>query len=100
MQEAAGEPQVRPTPAQNAGPPCQGGLGYEVRAGLDDAEVEEQFDPQLALHLLREHKRRLSGPGGKRKNLRTTAQVATNAEVIAALTKRLKAFAVRASKKS
>jgi hypothetical protein len=67
-----------------------------------EREAEEAFDPELAIILLREHARRLStgprqgcGPADKRKNLRTTARVATNEEVRAALVQRLKAFALR-----
>ena len=61
--------------------------------GLDD-----EFDPQLAILLLREHARRLPGSGGKRKNLRTTAQTATNDEVAEALAKRLKGFSLRVAR--
>jgi len=68
---------------------------YEVRCGLDDEQVEEHFDPQLALQLLREHARRLSGSPEKRRNQRTTAQSATGKEIAEALAKRLKGFALR-----
>ena len=67
---------------------------YEVRV-LADAAAEEHFDPQLALVLLREHARRLSGSPDKRKPQRTTAQSATNQEIAEALAKRLKGFALR-----
>jgi len=62
--------------------------------------LDEKFDPELAMQLLREHKRRLPGSAEKRKNLRTTARVASDAEVIAALEKRLKGFALRVAKDS
>jgi hypothetical protein len=64
---------------------------YEVRV-LDSDLVEEHFDPQLALQLLREHARRLPGT---RERQRTTARAATNKEVAEALAKRLKGFALR-----
>ena len=64
---------------------------------LDEAEAEEHFDAELALHLLREHRRHLPGSGDKRKNLRTTARSATNKEIAEALAKRLKGFALRVS---
>ncbi|HEX6741683.1 MAG TPA: hypothetical protein VF079_07820 [Sphingomicrobium sp.] len=63
------------------------------------AAAEEHFDPYLALQLLREHARRLPGSADKRKNRRTTPRVATNAEVLAALEKRLVAFARRQAKR-
>jgi hypothetical protein len=83
----------------------QEALGVEGRPstslgtnGLSEEEatlVEEAFDRELAIALLREHARRLPGAGDKRKNQRTTARAATNQEVQAALVKRLKAFALR-----
>jgi hypothetical protein len=79
---------VRPAPA----PPCQGGESYAVRILPDDV-VEEHFDPALALQLLREHKRGLTGEA--RPAQRTTARSASTEEVVAALTKRLKHFAGR-----
>jgi len=86
-------------PASDAEPPHPGPLPagereYEVRI-LDDAEAEEHFDPELALHLLREHRRHLPGSAETRKNLRTTARSATNKEIAEALAKRLKGFALR-----
>jgi hypothetical protein len=69
--------------------------GYDVRPGLDDPAVEDAFDPQLAIMILREHSRRLPGSPDKRKHFRTTAETATAKEVAEALRKRLKSFALR-----
>lgn len=88
LQEAHGA-DVRPTPA----PPCQGGEQLEVRV-LDDQLAEEHFDPQLAIQLLREHKRHLPGSADTRK-AGAVPRGATAKEIADALTKRLKAFAVR-----
>lgn len=69
---------------------------HQLRIGtLPEEVVEEHFDPQLALHLLREHARRLPGSPDKRKRQRTTAETATNKEIFEELTKRLKGFALR-----
>ena len=65
---------------------------------IEPRDDEESFDPELALLLLREHRRRPPGSPDKRKNLRTTARVATEQEVISALEKRLKGFALRVAK--
>jgi hypothetical protein len=67
----AGGPSTIASPGN--GPPPPGELG------------EDRFNPELALHLLREHKRRLAGSADKRKHQRHAVRVATNAEVIAAL---------------
>jgi hypothetical protein len=67
----------------------------EVRGDFDDPAVEEQFDPQLAILLLREHARRLPGSADKRKAQRTTARAADSKEIAEALAKRLKGFALR-----
>lgn len=96
---------VRPTPA----PPCQGGEEYEIGPStslgtngcygiriLDDAEAEEHFDPQLALQLLREHRRHVAGPAAPRKP-GAAPQTASNEEIAEALAKRLKGFALRVS---
>jgi hypothetical protein len=66
----------------------------------DRAPPPEHFamDPSVALQLLREHKRALAGlPGGSGRGAKRgqRPKVATNAEVRAALTKRLKAFHAR-----
>jgi len=70
-----------PSPAEGEGP--------------SEAEIEAAFDPGLAIVLLREHARRLPGSGDKRKAFKPGHRVASNAEVKAALVKRLKAFGVR-----
>jgi hypothetical protein len=70
---------------------------YEIRCDLDDELVEEHFDPQLALQLLREHARHLSGSSAKRPHQRTTARAADNKEIAEALAKRLRGFALRVS---
>ena len=62
-----------------------------------DAPEMEQMDPTIALQLLREHKRGLPG-GGPPKPGRTPT-IASNAEVRAALVKRLKAFGIRVEEK-
>jgi hypothetical protein len=72
------------------------GEEYEIRI-LDDELFEEHFDPELAMHLLREHKRGLPGVD-RRRHQRTTAESATAREVAEALAKRLKGFALRVSK--
>jgi hypothetical protein len=92
---ALGGSRPHPAQAELESPSPLKGEGYEVRV-LDEAVAEEHFDPQLALHLLREHRRHLPGPGqDHRKNQRTTAQSATNKEIAEALAKRLKGFALR-----
>ena len=68
--------------------------GYAIRI-LDDEVVEEYFDPQLAMQLLREHRRHLPGSAEKRPAQRTTARAASSEEVVKALAKRLKGFALR-----
>lgn len=62
-----------------------------------NGESEGKFNVELALLLLREYRRRLPGSADKRKNMRPATRVATEAEVIAALEKRLKGFALRQS---
>jgi hypothetical protein len=85
-----------PAPADAGVDPLPpGGEGLEVRVGLDDPAVEAAFDPHLAMLVLREHARRLSGSGDKRKANRTTARAASNKEIAEALAKRLKGFALR-----
>jgi hypothetical protein len=89
-----------PHPAQaelESPSPSRGEGEYEVRV-LDDAQAEEHFDPVLALHLLREHRRHLPGSADGRKNQRTTARSATNKEIAEALAKRLKGFGLRVSR--
>ncbi|MEA3011611.1 MAG: hypothetical protein QOD42_156 [Sphingomonadales bacterium] len=73
----------------------------EVPIGIEgdwDAPEMDPVDPQIAIQLLREHKRDVAGPrpgfGEPRKQGRRPT-VATNAEVKAALEKRLKAFHAR-----
>jgi hypothetical protein len=78
------------------GPPPRSGEDYEIRI-LDDAAAEEHFDPQLALHLLREHRRNLPGSTEKRPAQRSTARAASSEEVAKALAKRLKGFGLRVS---
>jgi len=87
LQEAHRPPLPAHAPHESPSPP-EGGEGNG-----------EHFDPQLALTLLREHARRLPGSADKRKHQRYAVRVASNAEVIAALEKRLKGFALRVSKK-
>jgi hypothetical protein len=91
------EAHAPPLPADFEGqPPSPArGEGYEVRI-LGDAEAEEHFDPQLALQLLREHRRHLPGSAEKRPAQRTTARAASSEEVVEALAKRLKGFGIRA----
>lgn len=94
MTSSAAEP-PHPAPAEAGVDPLpQGGEGYEVRI-LDDELAEEHFNPELALQLLREHRRHLPGSGAGRPAQRTSAQSATNKEIAEALAKRLKTFAVR-----
>jgi len=77
-----------------AAPPERRNDGYAVRI-LDDEVVEEHFDPALAMQLLREHRRHLPGSAEKRPAQRTTARAASSEEVVKALAKRLKGFALR-----
>jgi hypothetical protein len=63
------------------GPPPRPGEEYEVRCDLDPELVEEHFNPELALQLLREHRRHLPGSAQKRPHQRTTARSATNKEI-------------------
>lgn len=92
MQEA----HAPPLPAELEGQPPSPAReeGYEVRI-LDDAEAEEHFDPQLAMQLLREHRRNLPGSAEKRPAQRTAARAASSEEVVEALAKRLKGFGMR-----
>jgi hypothetical protein len=90
-------PEGGPSTAFGGPPPHPAKPGreeYEIAGDLDDAEVEERFDPQLAMLLLREHARRLPGSADKGK-AGAMPRVASNREIAAALTKRLKAFALR-----
>jgi AcrR family transcriptional regulator len=97
LQEAHRPPlPAHPLGADESPSPSRGEGQYEVRV-LDEAAAEEHFDAELALHLLREHRRHLPGSGDGRKNLRTTARSATNKEIAEALAKRLKGFALRVS---
>ena len=77
-----------------AAPPEPRNDGYAIRI-LDDEVVEEHFDPALAMQLLREHRRHLPGSAEKRPAQRTTARAASSEEVVKALAKRLKGFALR-----
>ena len=74
-------------------PPDKLGEDYEVRI-LDDGLAGEQFDPQLALHLLREHKRHLPGSTVGRKS-GAAPRAADAREIADALARRLKGFALR-----
>jgi hypothetical protein len=79
-------------------PLAAGNGSYEVRCDLDDALVEEHFDPQLALQLLREHGRRLTPSQGSSQGRRKAGappQSATTREIADALAKRLKGFGLR-----
>lgn len=91
MQEAHRPHRAR---AELESPSPSKGDGYEVRI-LPDTAAEEHFDPQLAMQLLREHRRHLPGSPEKRPAQRTTARAATSEEVVKALTKRLKGFGLR-----
>jgi hypothetical protein len=105
MQECGGAsakgPLHPPSPLAEAGPPPPGKLGedYEIRI-LDEELAEEHFDPQLALQLLREHRRYLPGSAAPRPAQRTTARAASNKEIAEALAKRLKGFALRVARES
>lgn len=79
------------------GPPPRSGEEYEIGI-LDDDLAEEHFDPELAMQLLREHRRHLPGSREARPAQRTTASAASSEEVAEALAKRLKGFAIRVSK--
>lgn len=70
------------------------GAAYEVRCDLDDASVEEHFDRDLALQLLRQYRGHVAGPAGKRKTGAPARPVSTK-EIADALAKRLKGFALR-----
>ena len=74
----------------------KGQPAIDLHGGLE--LPDEKFDPQLAIQMLREleRMRRESAPGRALKQGRR-ARVATNAEVEAALVKRLAAFGVRVS---
>lgn len=73
----------------------QGREGYAIGCELDEELVEEHFDPQLALHLLREHRRHLPGAPGDKRKAGAAPRAASNREIADALAKRLKAFGVR-----
>ena len=62
-----------------------------------DAPELQAVDPQVAMAVLREHGQGLSGPSpmGRPKKAGRTPHAASNAEVEAALAKRLKAYAAR-----
>jgi hypothetical protein len=70
-----------------------GGEEYEVRI-LGEEVSEEHFNPELALQLLREHRRHLPGSEAKKK-VGSVPRVASNKEIAEALAKRLKGFALR-----
>lgn len=70
-------------------------LDWQPRDGPEPAPQTLKLDPAMALQLLREHKRGLAGiakPG-------RMPAAATNAEVIEALTKRLRAFGIEAGRR-
>jgi hypothetical protein len=77
------------------GPTPRPGEEYQVRCELDPELVEEHFNPELALQLLREHRRHLPGSAERRPHQRTTARSATNKEIAETLAKRLKGFGLR-----
>lgn len=66
---------------------------YDVRC-LDDEAVEEHFDPELALQLLRQHRQNLPGLR-ERKRVGAPPRPVSNKEIAEALAKRLKGFALR-----
>ena len=64
--------------------------------GDADAPELDEIDPQVALHLLREYERGRGGPAaGMGRKPGRRPRIATNAEVRAALVKRLHAFGIR-----
>jgi hypothetical protein len=71
----------------------------EIQGDYDAPELQD-VDPQVGLTLLREHGYGISGPlpGGRPHKAGRAPRVATNAEVHAALVKRLVAFGIRVSK--
>ena len=83
--------QLPPSPAGSRGE------ALEMRGDLDGPEVEAAFDTELAIVLLREHGRGLAGAGrsGAKRRDGRAPRVASNAEVAAALVKRLKSFGMR-----
>ena len=87
-----------PSAACGAGPPLPAARqDYEVRI-LGEEVTEEHFNPELALHLLREYRRHLTGSAPAKKKNGSTPRVASNKEIAEALAKRLKGFALRVAR--